>query len=303
MTERRKGARIHPARSVLVWCETWGEFFSRYAGDVSAGGMFILAEGSELPALGERFALRLALPEGHEITLEAKVMHAVSADAAMQEQATAGIGVEFMGVSEETQCALHRLVEFARQHAHEQSVSTSYAGWLFDYAAPIPLHQVVETLEEHKQPRPRKPSGSMARLEVPGSVVRARDARSTQGTDDPEPAAGVVEVTPELRARLDLQLNAALQHLAHQRTYEASVVLNEILGQDPSHPEACKWKIILNAREMIEASREAMAAVYYKKVLELDPQNLEAKKFIAEHEKNKRLEALPFGHLFVKPKK
>src|SRR5258706_15989249 len=98
MSDRRRGARVHAERTVLVWCETWGEFFSRYAGDVSAGGMFILADGNELPGLGARFALRLALPEGHEITLNAKVAHVVDAATAAQEQVAAGVGVEFVGM-------------------------------------------------------------------------------------------------------------------------------------------------------------------------------------------------------------
>lgn len=301
MSDRRREARVHAERTVLVWCETWGEFFSRYAGDVSAGGMFILADGNELPGLGERFALRLALPEGHEITLEAKVAHVVSPEGLGQEPVPAGVGVEFVSMSEETQRAVHRLVEFSRQRGHEGSVSTSYAGWLFDYAAPIPLSEVVETLEEQK--RPRKPSGSMRSVE-PGSVTRTRDAQPpTDGSGDEQPAAAPAQLQPGLKARLDLQLSAALQHLAHKRTYEATVVLEEILDQDPSHAEARKWTLTLNARDMLEASRDAMAAVYYKKVLELDARNLEAKKYLAEHETNKRLESLPFGHLFVKREK
>ena len=296
MSERRREARSQPGRTVLVWCESWGEFFTRYAGDVSDGGMFILADGNDLPGIGERFAVRLALPEGHEIVLQAKVVHAVAPGGTESEQAPAGVGVEFVGTSEETRRAIHRLVEFARQRGHEGSVSTSYAGWLFDYAPGLPLSEVVETLEE--QQRPRKPAGTMPRVDD-ASIVRARDAASPPDASD-EPAAQPAEVSPELRARLELQLGAALQHLAHHRNYEASVVLEEILQQDPSYAEARKWTSILHARDMIEASRDAMAAVYYKKVLEIDTQNFEAKKFVAEHEKNKRLEALPFGHLFVK---
>jgi uncharacterized protein (TIGR02266 family) len=291
MSDRRKKARVAAERTVLVWCETWGEFFSRYAGDVSTGGMFILAEGNDLPTTGERFELRLALPEGHELTLQAKVVHVVKPAGRDAQQAPAGIGVEFVGVSEDTQRALHRLVEFSRQRGHEGSVSTSYAGWLFDYAAPLPLDEVVETIEEQK--RPRQPSGTMPRVELEQPMVR----------EEPPPAETSSEASAELKARLDLQLGAALQHLAHDRTYETSVVLKEILAQDLAHVEARKWTFILNARDMIEAGRGAMAAVYFKKVLELDAQNLEAKKYLAEHEKNKRLEALPFGHLFVKRQK
>jgi hypothetical protein len=189
----------------------------------------------------------------------------VSPAGAEQGTVTAGVGVEFVGMSAETQSAIHRLIEFSRQRGHEGSVSTSYASWLFDYAQPMALNAVAETLQEQKQPR--RPSA---------------------------------EASPEMTARLDLQLGAALQHLAHKRPCEASVVLKQILEQAPTHAEARKWTFVLNARDMLEASRDAMAAVYYKKVLDIDAQNLEAKKYVVEYEKHKRLEALPFGHLFVK---
>jgi hypothetical protein len=280
MSDRRREARVGARRTVLVGCETWGEFFSRYAGDVAAGGMFILADGNDLPGVGERFVLRLGLPEGHEITLEAIVAHVVRPEGAEQEHVSAGVGVEFVGMSPETQSAIHRLVEFSRQRGHERSVSTSYAGWLFDYAVPVRLNEIVETLTEQRRD-----------CEVPSTL---------DGADAEPPSAEPVEPSQELKARLELQLSAALQHLAHKRTQEASAVLKEILAQDPSQATARKWTFVLNARDMIEASRDAMAAVYYKKVLEIDAQDLEAKKYVEAHEKNKRLEALPFGHLFVK---
>jgi hypothetical protein len=57
------------------------------------------------------------------------------------------------------------------------------------------------------------------------------------------------------------------------------------------------------ARLAIAAKDEASATTHYEKALEYDESNREARDFVRNHHRDKRLNALPFGRYFTTKKK
>src|SRR4029078_4299620 len=89
----RRDPRFSATQGLQVRCESWGEFAQLYAADVSRGGMFILTD-RPLPILSE-IEVVLRLPAGHEVQLQATVVHVIDPEQAARENKQAGLGVQF----------------------------------------------------------------------------------------------------------------------------------------------------------------------------------------------------------------
>jgi tetratricopeptide (TPR) repeat protein len=98
------------------------------------------------------------------------------------------------------------------------------------------------------------------------------------------------------------KLRLGMTHLTHKRLEQALKMFQELLQESPGDRQATQWLYTTHARMRLKSDDENGAVQYYQKVLEVDEDNHEARKFVREHHQNKRLGALPFGRYFVKKK-
>ena len=89
----RRNKRYPATQSLMVRCEDWREFAQFYATDISQGGMFIATD--DPPPVLSFIDVKLTLPEGHEVSLKARVVHVLPPEHAT-DPARAGIGIEFL---------------------------------------------------------------------------------------------------------------------------------------------------------------------------------------------------------------
>lgn len=95
-------------------------------------------------------------------------------------------------------------------------------------------------------------------------------------------------------------LKLGMAHLARRRYRDAQVVFREMLDTDPGDIDAQRWIHVACARRAVAKDQPEKAIGFYRKVLEVDPANREAKDKIATLERNAKLSNLPFGRFFAK---
>ena len=71
MVDLRKDPRIPLTGGAEVKFSSWAAFYEVYASNISRGGMML--QMSKAPSVGERVQVKLALPRGDEIVLDAEV--------------------------------------------------------------------------------------------------------------------------------------------------------------------------------------------------------------------------------------
>src|SRR5688500_5540743 len=140
----RRDKRYPSKQQLLVQCESWAEFAQLYATDVSQGGLFILTD--DPPEILSEIALSLKLPEGHEITLRARVVHVIDRETAARENREAGVGVQFIELDPVRKQQIHQLVEFARWEGSSQNPTSTLASRMFEAAASLPPSRVLDAL-------------------------------------------------------------------------------------------------------------------------------------------------------------
>jgi tetratricopeptide (TPR) repeat protein len=96
------------------------------------------------------------------------------------------------------------------------------------------------------------------------------------------------------------QLKVGMTHLARKRFDEAIATFRKMLDDNPGDPEAGKWLYVSQARLSISRGDETGAEACYRRAIEVDEQNAEARKYLREVAHARRLAALPFGRYFVK---
>jgi molecular chaperone DnaK len=141
MESDRRSQRYPSNRPLQLRCDTWNEFVETYASDVCRGGMFIQSESP--PEVLSSVEVRLQLPEGTEISLNARVVHVVSAEqAAARAGGTPGIGVEFVHIDAEQKRQILQLVEFARTQGEHEDPNASFTRALLESSTSLPASAV-----------------------------------------------------------------------------------------------------------------------------------------------------------------
>jgi hypothetical protein len=148
-----------------------------------------------------------------------------------------------------------------------------------------------------------------------GTSLPAATARSTasmpatarSGTSLPAAAVGgersprVPEAPPRPTDKAKLKL--ALTHVAHKH-YEAAIrVTREMLDENPGDPTATQWQALSCARLALQRDDDDAAFTYYEQILGIDPEHREARDFVRTHQRDKKLNSLPFGRYFTNKKK
>lgn len=186
MSDAVRQNKRYPARPGLaIRCDSWAEFATLYASDVSQGGMFLVTD--DPPPILSRVELRMQLPEGHEIVLDARVVHVIDQDQAAAEGKHAGVGVEFVELDEVRKREIHRLVEFARWEGG--SGNTSFAKSMFEQAGSLSPADVIASLPPvSKRPQPdtasaQSPQSSQPRAQPSSRPITRRGERRKRAGD------------------------------------------------------------------------------------------------------------------------
>ena len=173
-----------------------------------------------------------------------------------------------------------------------------------------------------------KRSGDSARLPRRGDSVKitALSAESSSATkaqasdakrpsDAAEPRAASVSNT-NLKAANDVvappatppkptdqvKLKLALTEFAHKH-YEAALrTTREMLESNPGDPQALRWQHMCHARLALARNDALAAADQYEQALAYDEDNREAREFVRNTRRDKKLNSLPFGRYFTKKK-
>jgi hypothetical protein len=157
----RANRRFKASLPLQIRCDSWDEFASLYSGDISLGGLFILTP--DPPPLMSTVEVNVGLPEGHEMTLTAKVVHVLSSEEAEAEGKEPGVGVEFQDLDPAMKNQLWHLVEFARWEG-TQDLSRSYATALMEFNE---TREIAPYTGERESPSPARPEMGEERTSLP----------------------------------------------------------------------------------------------------------------------------------------
>lgn len=173
MTEQTRGSRrIASNRPLQLRYADWKDFVRTYARDISSGGMFIQTE--QAPPILSFLDVRVDLPEGEQLQLNARVVHIVTREQ-VGPNGTPGIGVEFQNVTPETR---ERLKQLMQATAAERPRSNSGV---------------------HDLNLPPKPSSTPAPPAYQ-SVVLSKSRSTPPATSAKDEKATLVRLTAELKA-------------------------------------------------------------------------------------------------------
>jgi uncharacterized protein (TIGR02266 family) len=284
---------------LLVRCETWAEFVQLYASDISRGGMFIVTDDPP-PALSA-IEVRMTLPEGHEVPLKGRVVHVLPADHPGAAGRGAGVGVEFVELDELRKQQIHQLIEFARSEGASQTPHASFASHMFELTASLPPAQLVRSLPPAPETAAARDTLSGTRPTSGRPTNPGKKQRRTTRRSSPGGAGSSNEPSPPKPSDPE-KVKLGLSHFARRRYDEAVQTFAGMLEDNPGDVEALRWIYVAHARACLHRDDQDGAAQAYRQALEHDESNLEARKFVREHQLKRRLNAIPFGRFFVKPK-
>jgi hypothetical protein len=308
--------------NLRVRCESWREFVEYYAGDIGKGGLFVAT--AETPAVLSTLDVTLQLPEATEIVLRARVVQVLSSELAELQAKPPGLGLELLEIDSERKRQISQLVEFARWQGATNDPNASFARTLLELSPSLAPAEVGYRLSllpgggarHHAEaiPAPRRPSESgMPRAPEParrneGSrpsmrAPAADSAAQTQVRASLQPPAAGARGSIPPRASDPIKLKLVLTEFAHKH-YEAALrTAREMLETNPGDPQALRWQYMCNARLALARKDDDTAADNYEQALQYDQDNREAREFVKNHRRDKKLHSLPFGRYFTTKKK
>jgi uncharacterized protein (TIGR02266 family) len=99
------------------------------------------------------------------------------------------------------------------------------------------------------------------------------------------------------------RLKIVMNSLAHKHLEDAAREAREMLIDNPGDPQVLKWQAICFARMAIGRNEPAGAVEHYAKVLRYEENNREAREWLKAYQRDKKLNAIPFGRYFTTKKK
>jgi uncharacterized protein (TIGR02266 family) len=309
MTDQARRDKRYPApHGVRVRCETWGEFVQHYATDISQGGMFIATE--EPPELFSEIEVQLQLPEGHDVQLKASVVHVIDRAQAEREGKRPGAGLHFLELDRVLKEQIHQLVEFARWEGASGQTRATLASRMFEAAASLPPSKLLDALPPEpgqSQRATRSSSGVPDARQTSSSAPPSRrsgrasssEASLVTGEVQTAKADGEPAAPPKSAADPSL-IKLGMTHFARRRYEQAIKTFEQALSEAPGDRDAQAWVHRARASLAQKQGQDQAALEHYQKLLEVDENNLEARKFVREFHNKQRLAAIPFGRYFVK---
>jgi hypothetical protein len=98
------------------------------------------------------------------------------------------------------------------------------------------------------------------------------------------------------------RLKIVLNSLAHKHYEDAAREARDMLIDNPGDPQVLKWQAICFARMALGRDEPATAMEHYEKALRYEENNREAREFVKNFQRDKKLNSLPFGRYFLKKK-
>jgi hypothetical protein len=317
---------------LFVRCETWREFLERYANDIAGGAMFVATE--RRPAALSVLDVHLQLPEATEIILRARVVQVAAAEQASAQGTPPGVGLELLDMDAERRRQIYQLIEFARWQGATNDPNASFARTLLEISPSLRPAEIGQRLSmlPGAGPRSGDSSSGMKRVSIDSSSAmkkvsgdsssamkkvsgdgssstkRVSDGSSTSVSNSGFRAVNVAADAPATPAATppkptdQAKLKLALTEFAHKH-YEAALrITRDMLENNPGDPQALRWQHMCNARSALARNDAAAAADHYEQALAYDQENREAREFVRNIRRDKKLKSLPFGRYFTKKK-
>ena len=309
---------------IAVQCPSWHSFAEQYVDDLARGAL-CLAHQEPLPLLST-LTVQLSLPESVEITLSARVVQVITGAHAEQLGSPYALALEVLDLEGESKRQLAQLVEFARSQRAGDSEQASFARTMLEHTPSLPPRELALRLSLMPTQPVAAPSRSVA-VAAPESLApsssgyrhaaAARRLHSTDVTRPVSPSRTMRAIrgkgadpsgAPEARSHEpapapDPQKLKDLLSSVARKNYEGALrITNELLDASPNDRQVQRWRALCYARIALSRDDHALAAQAYATMLEIEPNDREAREFLKHHERAKKLESLPFGRFFTKKK-
>jgi tetratricopeptide (TPR) repeat protein len=267
--------------------------------------------------------IRLSLPEALSITLTARVVQVIKGAAAETRGGQCALALEVLDLDGERKQQLTQLLSFAAAEHNRDGTSTSFTHHLLEASTSLPPREIGMRLSQLPAPSPARVSRAPSTdaedpqsesgyrhtattrsrrddITRPLSPARARaqqtSAPAGSGSQPQAPVAAAPSPTdPE-------KLKTLLSNVAHKHYDAALRLADEMLAAAPNQPQVRRWRALCLARIALSRDDTKLAAQAYEAVLEIDPNDREAREYLKAHSRNKRLDSLPFGRFFAKKK-
>jgi len=306
------------AEQLALRCPTWHSFAEAYVDDLARGALCIPTEHT--PPLLSVVIVQLYLPDSLNITLRTRVVQVLTSADAETGTTSTMLALELLDLHGEHRQQLAQLVAFVRSQRDGEAEHGSFTRTLLDQTPSIPPSELGRRLsqlpvahgsaERHSQiaiandnndssdSGYRHTAARRSRADEitrPLSPARERAQRASHAPGEGDTAAQAQSTDP-------LKLKALLSSIAHKHYDEALRIAAELLEANPADAQVHRWRALCRARIALTRNDPGLAAAAYAKVLDMDPGDREAREYIREHERAKKLEALPFGRYFAKRK-
>ena len=307
---------------ISLQCPSWHSFAEQYVDDLGRGAL-CLAHPEPLPLLST-LTVQLSLPDSVEITLSARVVQIITGAHAEQLGSPYALALEILALEGESKRQLAQFVEFARSQRDGDDAHNSFARTMLEHTPSLPPRELALRLSQ----MPTQPAAAPARPLVappeaeasstsgyrhaaaarrlhandvtrPLSPSRTMRAIRGKGADPSMPPERRNEppAAPDPQKLKDLLSSVARKH------YDAALrITNELLEANPADRQVQRWRALCYARIALSRDDHALAAQAYATMLEIEPNDREAREFLKHHERAKKLQSLPFGRFFTKKK-
>jgi hypothetical protein len=316
---------------IAVACESWRSFADQYVDDLAHSAL-CLAHPEPLPLLST-VTVQLSLPDSIDITLCARVVQVLTGAHAEQLGSPYALALEILDLEGESKRQLAQLVEFARSQRAGEDPQTSFARIMLEHTPSLPPRELALRLSQIPTQAPATANRSLAAApaaaqepapaqepEIPGEsgYRHAAAARRLHASDTTRPVSpsrtmrairgkgadlsnpprrGSEGPAPDPQKLKDLLSSVARKH------YDVALrITNELLEASPADRQVQRWRALCYARIALTRDDHALAAQAYATMLEIEPNDREAREFLKAHERAKKLESLPFGRFFTKKK-
>ena len=306
---------------IALTCPSWHGFAERYVDDLARGGL-CLGHHEPLPLLST-LSVQLSLPDSVEITLCARVVQVITGAHAERLGSQYALALEILDLEGESKRQLAQLVAFARTQRDGDDEQTSFARTMLEHTPSLPPRELARRLSQtpaqpvaassraiaspaeslapsssgyrHAATARRLHSNEVTRPISPSRTMRAIRGKGRDLSQAPEQPAPAPEPDPQ-------KLKDLLSSVARKHYDVALRITNELLEANPSDRQVQRWRALCYARIALSRDDHALAAQAYTTMLEIEPNDREAREFLKHHERAKKLESLPFGRFFTKKK-
>ena len=306
--------------TIPLRCVSWSSFAERYVDDLARGALCI-PHAESLPLLSA-VTVNLSLPEALDVTLGARVVQVLTGAHAEPFGGRYALALE-LELDAETKRQLAQLVEFARTQKNGDDAQSSFTHAMLEHTPSLPPREVGLRLSllptqpvpaskrslaapppaatnesgyRHTAAAARLTSDETTRPLSPSRSMRAIRGKGA-GTSAPPPQAAEPPPAPD-----PLKVKALLSNVARKQYDAALRITNELLEANPTDRQVQRWRALCYARIALTRNDNVLAAQAYETILEIDPNDREARDFLKAHERAKKLESLPFGRFFTKKK-